>query len=1430
MRKLALAFLLAASVPPAFAATEIVDGIEWTYSDRWSSGATIESGRGYGHPAIASDTSGSISIPDRLGGLPVTGIGLYAFHGCSGLTSISIPDSVTSIEWSAFEDCSGLTSITIPDTVTYVGVQVFTGCSGLTSISIGRGVRVITRHMFSRCSGLMSITIPDNVTVVEECAFQQCTNLTSVSMPDNVTAIGRRLFYGCSNLTSFAIPSCATNIGVQAFDGCSRLTSITIPDGVTSIGESAFQNCSSLESVEILDPDTRVGDRAFYGCTSLKRLTIPGEYNRREEYEGEEVERYYVRNDDIFETRQRSGYWLEYTQETIEELFVTPGSQRIGEEAFLGFSSCTNVVIPASVTSIEYEAFCGCTGLASVVIPEGVTSIGQGAFMGCSGLTSVRISDSVTSIGLGAFDECADELFDTESIPGVKLVDGWAAGHTDSLSGALNLSGIRGIVGGAFFGCSGLTSIVVPNGMTEIGRYTFYECTGLMSIQIPNSVTNIVGWDVFYRIGDESPLRDYGYRPRILLPARFEGHTSDMGIPEYCTVVFRGGGPLSIRETSLLTGWGDRVYFAFLTPDGGYGNVSWTATGIPQGLSLSSDGILSGTPTECGVYSVSVTATDERGDTATRTFDFVVATSSDWRYRIVDGCAVLGTTTIDYQSGNITLGQTAVPKDTTGEVVIPDTVWDWVWEGDSYAPVVSIGDYAFYMCSELTSVVIPNSVTNIGGLAFYDCSGLTSITIPASVTDIGEGVFANCPGLTSIEVDEANPVYDSRNGCNAIIGPSGMFNEVLIAGCKNTVIPDGVTGIGGVAFAGCTELTSIEIPDSVTTIGVQAFRNCSGLTSITIPDGVTRIGEEAFAGCRGLTSIAIPESVTFVGEAAFGNCSGLKSVTIPCSVTNLGKSTFRYCTSLESVEITNPELVFTSSGWGNYAAFSGCSALKRVMIPGEYGKVEGYGSTVFGGTEKTVKEVLVTPGSTRIGESAFKGFTACTRVAIPDSVAEIGANAFSGCSALASVTVPPGVTSIGDNAFSGCGSLRTFFCPDTLSGAVSGIGVPSGCNVVFYDASLRWAVLGFDWAFAADASAGDGYSMRSQALGSGGTAKLEATVEGIGTLSFDWRVSTFARRHYARFYVDGAQQKQITGETEWTTETIRLGEGTHALKWTYEKSAAATSGEDAAFLDNVHWSPLTLDEALDATNLVWTTDAEAPWIPQIAETADGADAAKSGTVSGEATSGLATTVEGPGELSWKWKARIDGFGGVDVWLDGEMLLDPYLDESVDWTDATLDIEGAGPHRIEFRFWNGGDVLSDCACVDQVSWTPAKPVSVVVEGVEIPVLWLDENASAAVAAAGGDYEAAARATAANGVNKVWECYVSGVSPTNAVERFEARVGFEAGEPVVSWTPDLNEGGTKSERVYTVEGKTNLVDQSWGPTNDATRFFRVKVEMP
>ena len=191
--------------------------------------------------------------------------------------------------------------------------------------------------------------------------------------------------------------------------------------------------------------------------------------------------------------------------------------------------------------------------------------------------------------------------------------------------------------------------------------------------------------------------------------------------------------------------------------------------------------------------------------------------------------------------------------------------------------VTSIGNQAFYYCTGLTSVIIPNSVTSIGNQAFQGCSGLTSVTIPNSVTSIGIAAFIDCSSLTTIVVESGNPIYDSRNDCNAIIETA---TNTLVTGCKNSTIPNSVTSIGSGAFYCCSGLTSMTIPNSVTSIGNYAFYFCSGLTSVTIPNSVTSIGGSAFWLCSSLTSVTIPNSVTSIGYGAFSYCDCLTSVIV----------------------------------------------------------------------------------------------------------------------------------------------------------------------------------------------------------------------------------------------------------------------------------------------------------------------------------------------------------------------------------------------------------------------------------------------------------------------------------------------------------------------------------------------------------------------
>lgn len=191
--------------------------------------------------------------------------------------------------------------------------------------------------------------------------------------------------------------------------------------------------------------------------------------------------------------------------------------------------------------------------------------------------------------------------------------------------------------------------------------------------------------------------------------------------------------------------------------------------------------------------------------------------------------------------------------------------------------VKSIGAGAFFGCPSLTAISIPNSVKRIGDVAFYYCYSLASVSLSRSVKSIGRDVFHFCDSLACIHVDPNNPVYDSRDSCNAII--LSKTNK-LIVGCQNTIIPNTVKSIGNGAFYHCIGLDSISIPNSVTSIGDWAFYHCVGLTSINIPNSVTSIGYCAFYHCVNLTSINIPNSVTSIGNDAFHLCNRLTSINI----------------------------------------------------------------------------------------------------------------------------------------------------------------------------------------------------------------------------------------------------------------------------------------------------------------------------------------------------------------------------------------------------------------------------------------------------------------------------------------------------------------------------------------------------------------------
>ena len=393
--------------------------------------------------------------------------------------------------------------------------------------------------------------------------------------------------------------------------------------------------------------------------------------------------------------------------------------------------------------------------------------------------------------------------------------------------------GITSIGASAFLGYRSLTSITIPSSVTSIGDVALSDCTSLTNITIPESVTSI---------GDAT-FQDCSGLTSIEIPSNVESI-----------------GELAFSNCTVLTSITIPKSVASIGKNAFDGCTDLKEVLLENGSTLTSESL--------GVDASIIKTYWNEGDlTWTLTADGTLTISGKGAMK-------------NYDANNSPVAQ---KTDSVKKVVIQEGV-------------TSIGDYAFFDCSNLTDITIPESVTSIEECAFQNCSSLTDITIPGSVTSIGEGAFQGCSSLTSIEI----PSSVTSIGDDAFYGTPWLTNKrqennslvivngILIDGrtCSGEVtIPDSVTSIGYRAFQNCTGLTSITIPKSVTSIGDSAFYNCTGLTSINIPEGVTSIGKHAFFECAELTSIKIPSSVTSIGDCAFSACNKLPEITVPCDST-----------------------------------------------------------------------------------------------------------------------------------------------------------------------------------------------------------------------------------------------------------------------------------------------------------------------------------------------------------------------------------------------------------------------------------------------------------------------------------------------------------------------------------------------------------------
>jgi len=445
-------------------------------------------------------------------------------------------------------------------------------------------------------------------------------------------------------------------------------------------------------------------------------------------------------------------------------------------------------------------------------------------------------------------------------------------------------------------------------------------------------------------------------------------------------------------------------------------------------------------------------------------------------------------------NGAITLTGYAGPG---GALTIPSVIGD--------LPVASIGDAVFQGHTDLTSVTIPNSITNFGSAAFA-ATGLTEVRIPEKVSSIWDSAFADCANLTSVTIPtnavslgfdvfarsgQTDPSTGltvlTVNGSIMITASDCLGGEVVIPG---VIAGRPVTSIGDSTFQGCTGLNSVTIPDGVTQIGHSTFQGCSGLGSVTIPNSVTNVGNSAFQGCMSVTNVTLGDHLGTIGGRAFSSTS-LRTIFIPDSVTSIGEEAFYY-TGLTNVSIgkgvirigvgafaqsalrsvTIPNNVLSIEGFAFYNCFSltnvaigqgvtnigdevfdGCMNLTAIKVDASNSSYVSVDGVLFDKLETTLircppagkgGHYTIPSSVTNIASHAFNGCTRLSGVSMPNAVLSIADFAFTDCTALTAITIPDRITSIGNSAFSGCTRLANITFPNTVTNI--GDGALSGCN------------------------------------------------------------------------------------------------------------------------------------------------------------------------------------------------------------------------------------------------------------------------------------------------------------------------------------------------------------------------------------------------
>ena len=415
---------------------------------------------------------GELTVPSTLAGYPVVMIDNYAFPGYKDLTSAIIADGVEYIGSNVFSGCSALSKIDIPGSVTSMSGEAFSGCTGLTDVTIAEGVANIGTSAFSGCSALSKISIPGSVETIGKSAFSCCTGLTDVTIANGVMNIGESAFEDCTGLTRVTIPEGVANIGTRAFLGCSALSKISIPGSVETIGGSAFYGCTSLTRVTISDGVANIGNGAFSGCSALSKISIPGSVTNIGNFAFSDCIR-------------------------LRTVTLADGLETIREGAFKNCKSLESITIPKTVTEIK-RPFYGCNSLEEISVPfVGITesSTGADAVFGAIFWCTQTGGTEVTLQYPGYYYYIPNSLkkvtvTSAETLPEFAFRNCWWFTEINLTDGLLKIDS------SAFESCDALLEITIPGSVTDIADYAFYDCGGLKTVTLGTGIKTI-GTDAF---------------------------------------------------------------------------------------------------------------------------------------------------------------------------------------------------------------------------------------------------------------------------------------------------------------------------------------------------------------------------------------------------------------------------------------------------------------------------------------------------------------------------------------------------------------------------------------------------------------------------------------------------------------------------------------------------------------------------------------------------------------------------------------------------------------------------------------------------------------------------------------------------------------------------------------------------------------------